>query len=697
MSGRYRIGIDIGGTFSDILILDLEKLKISHKIKIETNPQSPEKPIINALAKVLPQLKDRVDKIFHATTIATNTLLGQMKLELPKACLITTKGFRDVLEIGRQRRPELYSLFVQKPPILIPRRYRFEVRERINYLGEIMEPLQEEDIHSIAHKILHENIISVAISLLHSYANPIHEKKIAEILTQYKRDLYISLSSEVDPEHREYERTSTTVVNAILMPIVSRYLRKLMQEVKSLGINSEILIMQSHGGVASVSHAEKFPVSIIESGPAAGVVATSYLGEALGINNLLSFDMGGTTAKAGTVLNGKPLITREYEVGGRIHAGRIIKGSGYPIRFPFIDLAEISAGGGSIAWIDPGGALRVGPMSAGADPGPACYGKGGENPTITDANLVLGRLNPKYLLGGEMPIHHENAIKALKEKVSSKLGLDLLEGAIGIIKIANNSMSKILRIVSVERGINPQELVLVAFGGAGPMHACALAQDLGIKEILIPVSPGLFSAFGLLVTDLKYTFIKSIRKLLDEVDENELTDVFKYLEEKGIETLLKAGMDFDKIRLFRFLEVRYWGQGYELSISLSPHTIDITQIEQKFINTHQSIYGYSIPDEPIEIVNARVEVLGLLEKPLLPRLKERKSGSVSDAIIEYRDVYFEDSDEVIQTPIYLREKLCAGDEIQGPAVIEQYDSTTILYPRWMLRVDIYGNLILSRE
>ena len=694
----YRVGIDIGGTFTDLIVFNLDTSEIVAKIKVSTTPRNPEKGVINSFNQLLEKFSPKdVSAVFHATTIATNALLGQLGLELPKTALITTKGFKDVLEIGRQRRSDLYNFFVKRPRILVPRRYRFEVEERVNYRGEVLTPLNEKEVVEITERIRSEGISSVAVCLLHSYVYPEHEKKIGKILRENLSDIYISLSCEVDPEHREYERTSTTVVNAVLMPIVSRYVENLENEIKRLGVDASLFIMQSNGGVAYSDIVKKLPMSIIESGPAAGVIASAYYGKLLNIDRLISFDMGGTTAKAGTVIDGSPLITSEYEVGGEVHAGRIVKGSGYPVRFPFVDLAEVSAGGGSIAWVDEGGALRVGPISAGAEPGPACYGKGGLDPTITDANLLLGRLNQEYLLGGKLKIYRELSEKAFREKICDLTGLDIVDAAMGVVRIANTAMAKILRIVSVERGYDPEEFTMIAFGGAGPMHCCALAEELGINRIVVPLSPGLFSTLGLLVTDLKLSYVKSVRKRISEINPSMLENSFLELERRGVELIRRGGVDAGDIVFERLLDLRYWGQAYELMVPIGK-IIDKSEVERcvkRFHEKHEAVYGYSMRDEPVEIVNVRLNCIGIIGKPKLKKYEINES-SVSKALIDWRNVFFEKYDDFVKTPVYVRKKLKAGGTIQGPAIIEEYDSTTVIYPEWKAKIDTYGNIIMEK-
>jgi len=698
---KTSIGIDIGGTFTDIIIQDKETGHILSQVKVSTTPKKPEEAIINSLQEQLSdEDKKKVQQIYHATTIATNAFLGQVNLELPKTILITTKGFKDILEIGRQRRASLYDFFFDRPTPIVPRKYRFEIDERLNSDGRIVTPIKESDLKIISTIIKKNAIQSIAISLLHSYRNSIHEHKIKEYFEKKHEDLYITAGYEVSPEHREFERTSTTTINAVLMPMVSRYIKSLTQSFQKIGLDAPLFIMQSSGGVSKSEQVQQLPVSIIESGPSAGVVASCFLAEFLDLPKVISFDMGGTTAKAGTVVNKTITLTSEYEVGGDVHSGRITKGSGYPARFPFIDLAEISSGGGSIAWVDEGNALRVGPISAGADPGPACYGLNGENPTITDANLILGRLNPEGLLNKSFKIYQKLAEKSIREKIANPLRLSVVESALGIVKIANNNMSRILRIVTVERGLDPREFILNAFGGAGPLHACSLAEELKIKEIIIPKNPGLFSAMGLLFTDAKHTYVKSIRKNLVEIDYPDLELSYQVLESQGSTILAEEGFKPKNIVHKRFVDLRYIGQGFELLIPLEG--IDLLKqnckelILNRFNEKHQSIYGYILEDEEVEMVNIRINSLGLIKKPELVKIATGTKKPEKNAQINTREVYFEEINDFTQTPIYNREILLSKNEIIGPAIIEQYDTTTVFPPNWKARVDEFGLIYLTR-
>ncbi|GBC75443.1 Acetophenone carboxylase gamma subunit [archaeon HR06] len=676
--GDLRVGIDVGGTYTDLLAIkdgDFINIKVS-------TTERPEEGILEAL-KLLLKENNRINTIIHSTTLATNLLLGQKGLDIPKVALVTTKGFKDVLEIGRQKRAEIYNLFFERPKPLIKREYRFEVPERINYKGEVVEPLNLKYCKNLAKKIKKLKFEAVAICLINSYKNPEHEFKLKDIIIKENKDLIVCTSYETIPEYREYERMSTTVVNTILFPSIKKYLKNLEDKIRELGIKVSLKIMQSNGGI--VASERVLPFTIIESGPAAGVIASSYLCKILGIDKAISFDMGGTTAKAGVIVNYNPEFTNEYEVGGKVHLGRVVKGSGYPIRFPFIDLAECSAGGGTIAWIDAANTLRVGPISAGANPGPACYDKGGKEATVTDANLILGRL--PNILAGNLRLNYDLAFKAIKN-LSEILNLDPIDVASGIIKIVNSNMSKILRIVTFERGYDPRDFTLISFGGAGPMHSCPLAEELKIKRILIPPNPGLFSSYGLLVSDYTHNFVKSIVKKVKEVDEKEIEREFKEMIKMGEEVLNEEGVkerDF-----YSFLDMRYVGQAYELQI---PFKGSLEDAEKNFHLKHEILYGYSSKEEEVEIVNLKLKFIGYTEKPKLKEIEESKYKDGREGLIGKRRVFFE---EFQDTPIYLRERLKAKDEILGPAIIEQYDSTIVIYPNWSAKVDNFGNILLER-
>lgn len=685
----YRVSVDVGGTFTDLVAFN-EKTGEILNIKTPSVPKSPEKGVVKALEDFLIDNKaSSVRMIGHATTIATNALFGQIDLELPKTGLITTYGFRDIIEIGRQRRAEVYNLFFERPPTLVKRRYRYELSERVSPSGNVILGLNERELKSIINRISEDGIEALAVGFINSYSNAIHEKIVKKAI-QDQLDVYVTASSEISNEYREYERFSTAVVNATLMPVIQKYLTKLETDLDSLGLKAQLYVMQSNGGLARVKKVSQKPATIVESGPAAGVIAAAWLGEQIGISNIISFDMGGTTAKAGTVRGRIPEVVPEYEVAGKIHLGRIVKGSGYPVRFPFIDLAECSAGGGTIA-IAVNGTLKVGPISAGAIPGPACYGKGGKKATITDANLILGRLNPNSLLEGDMEIYPNRAFEAYKI-LGEELGFDVCEAAVSVIKIANSMMSKILRMVSVERGFDPRLFTLVAFGGAGPMHVCALAEELEINQVIVPPNPGMFSALGLLTADLFHDYTRSLLKDIKDVDTSEIELIFEEMEHEGEEDLILDEVP-KKYRSFkRTLDMRYKGQGFELNIDTEKpfNCSSIDKSLQKFHIKHTEVYGYAEKNEPVEVVNAKLRAIGKIESPKLGK----KQIIPDSSSCEYRKVFYETDDSWKNVRVYKRKSL--ETENLGPAVIEQYDSTTIIYPDWKFMPDKFGNLILRR-
>ena len=697
MAGKYRLGIDVGGTFTDAMIINEE----TGEIRIGKVPSTPKDPSIGFLDAVDTILKENnieaqdVTYVVHGTTVATNAIIeGKMAA----TGFITTEGFRDMLEIQRQIRPSLYDLQFEKPQPLVPRYLCFGIPERMDFQGKILTKLDTDSVRDVARQLKKEGVESIAVCYLHAYINNEHEARTEALLKEEFPEAIISLSSEVAPEFREYLRASTTVINAAVRPIVSRYLTSIESRLKAAGLSAELLVMQSNGGVLTFGAASEKPVFMVESGPAAGVIAASYLGNTLGSPNVLSFDMGGTTAKTGLVRKGTPTITKDYEVGVAAGGtGTGVQGAGYPIRTPVIDLVEIGAGGGSIAWVDSGGILRVGPQSAGADPGPVCYGRGGEEPTITDANLVLGRLDPEYFLGGKMKLDVEGARKAIESKCAKPLGLDLLEVALGIVEIANTAMVNALRRISVQRGYDPREFMLVAFGGAGPVHANRLADQLEIPRTLIPMSPGITSATGLLVTDLKHDYSNTLIQPIDELDLSAIENTYVGMETQGRTALSNEGMEENSIRFIRQVDVRYIGQSYELGIVVEPGKFDGVrrdQILEEFHKEHERAYGFSAPGEPVEIVAIRLTAVGDIAKPTLREIG-KTSGGVDSARRTTRSVYFAESKGFVDCPVYDRYKLSSGDVLQGPAIIEEMDSTTIIHPEYKGDVDRYGNIFLS--
>ena len=694
MAHRYRLGIDVGGTFTDGILIN-EETGETRIVKVPSTPKDPSIGFLEAVERILREASIKIEDVgylVHGTTVATNAIIEG---NLGPTGFFTTEGFRDMLEIQRQIRPALYDLLFEKPKPLAPRYLCFGIPERLDATGKVLTPLDEQAVAAAAEQLKKEGVEALAVCYLHSFRNAEHEKRTREIVNEVYPEAVVSLSSEVAPEFREYFRASTTVINAGVRPIVERYLSNIEDRLQEAGLEGELLIMQSSGGVLTFEAARTKPVFMVESGPAAGVIVSAYLGQVLGFDNIMSFDMGGTTAKTGLIEHGTPRITKEYEVGTAARAERGAKGAGYPIRTPVIDLIEIGAGGGSIAWVDPGGVLRVGPQSAGADPAPVSYGKGGTEPTITDANLVLHRLDPDHFLGGEMRLDEEAAYRAIKEKCADPLGLDVVEVALGIVEIANTVMANALRRISVQRGHDPRDFVLVAFGGAGPAHANRLAAELEIPTVLVPMSPGTTSAMGLLVTDLKHDYSTTLIQRADQLDVEMVNRLYREMEERGKKALLGEGMEHSNIGFERQVEMRYVGQSYELPIPLGDSKVEdaLERMLRHFHEEHERAYGFAAPDEPVEFVTLRHTAVGSIAKPKLRELPKR-SGDVNAARRAVRQVYFAEAGGFVDCPSYDRYQLAAGAVIEGPAIVEEMDSTTVIHPGFLAEVDRYGNLLI---
>jgi len=682
-----RLAIDIGGTFTDATLIDEETGEVAIA-KVLTTPADPSEGFMQAVERALAEGSvdaGQVGFVVHATTVATNAIIEG---KIARSGFVTTEGFRDLLEIARQVRPTLYDTQFEKAKPLVPRDRAVVVRERLGPKGEVLRPLEDESVRDAAAILRREGVESVAVCLLHAYVNPEHEQRVGAILAEELPGIPISLSSDVAPEFREYLRASTTVINAVIRPVVERYLLRIESRLEAAGIEAKLLVMQSSGGIFGSDAASVRPVFMVESGPAAGVIASAYLGETLGRPDILSFDMGGTTAKVGLIQGGRPSVTKDYNVGG--HAGAGIGGmslSGYPVRTPVVDLVEIGAGGGSIAWVDSGGLLRVGPQSAGADPGPVCYRRGGVEPTVTDANVVLGRLNPTYFLGGEIGLDVDGAARAIEERCAGPLDLTVTEAANGIVEIANAAMVNALHLISVQRGYDPRDFVLVGFGGAGPVHANALARDAEMPTLLIPRSPGIFSATGLLTTDLKRDTATTIMRRLDGLDQAEVDAIFADLEAAGRAELEDEGLVGDAIAFVRQIDLRYVGQSYELTVPAGDRLLERFHVE------HDRTYGFNAPEEPVEVVSLRLTSIGKIAKPAARRLEVGECPAPK----ERRPVYFAEAGDYVDCPIYDRYALPAGARFDGPAIVEEFDSTTVVHPHFAVTVDDVGNLIIERE
>lgn len=686
-----RVAVDVGGTFTDaVAATDNGDLLV---MKLRSTPDTPEEGFLSSVNDLLSANNisaSSVSAVVHVGTIGTNLFLGQVGLKLPKVALIATRGFRDVLEIGRQNRPELYNVFFKKPTPLVPRRYRLEVSERIDSDGKVLKEVSHEDLKSVTSKLRAEAVESVAVSFLNSYLNPVNEKDAQEFLGRALA-VPIFASVDVDPEHREYERASTTVVNAVLAPIVSRYLEAGEMGLRLQGISSGLQILSSSGGLVDVDEAKTRPILTVESGPAAGVVGAAEIARLLAIRRAISLDMGGTSAKAGCVVDYVPLVLPEIEVGGRVHMGRTVKGSGYPVRYPSIDLAEVSAGGGTIIWADEAGSLRVGPISAGASPGPACYDDEGQDPTITDANLLLGRIGPE-LLGGRFRLSEAAAREALG-RVARKIGLDIQQTAAASLKLVNLHMAKAVHIVSLERGLDPREFALVSFGGAGPMHAADLAEEVGINEVIIPPWPGLFSALSMLLSDMKYTYVKGVLGSLKEFQDDKIEHLFDSMTKDAHEKLANRGIATQSSSILRSIDLRYAGQGFELEVEAT-NPFRKEETIARFDKRHESIYGYSQSGEDIEVTALRLTVVIPVQKTKLgaSSTTHRKMENTAKS---RRKCWF--SGQWFDTDVYSRDLLPAGSEISGPAIVEEYDSTVVVPPNWECESGDATCLILRRS
>jgi len=696
----YRLGIDIGGTFTDAMLINEQTGEVLIG-KVPSTPADPSIGFLEATERIMAYgglAPEAIAYLIHGTTVATNAIIEGKGA---KTGFITTEGFRDLLEIQRQVRPSLYDLQFDKTPPLVPRYLAYEVPERLDARGNVLVPLDVDAVRRVARQLKAEGVEAIAVCFLHAYLSGEHERRAGELVLEEFPDVVLSVSSEIAPEFREYVRACTTVINAAVRPVVQRYLQSIEERLRARGVPAELLIMQSSGGVMTFQAAAEKPVFMVESGPAAGVIAAAHLGETLGQYDLISFDMGGTTAKTSLIRNGRPRITKDYSVGAQAGAGiGASRAAGYPIRTPVIDLVEIGAGGGSIAWIDSGGILRVGPQSAGADPAPVCYGKRGTEPTVTDANLVLGRLAPEHFLGGEMALDVDSAYRAIEEHCARPLGLDVLAAANGIIEIANNAMINALRLISVQHGYDPRDFAMVAFGGAGPLHANRLAAEMKIPRLIVPRAPGIFSAMGLLVTDVKHDYSVTRIRQVQHADANELSVVYEELEARGCEALERQGVPENQMRFDRIVDMRYVGQSYELSIALPPGKLDsdsLMHAVEEFNSEHARAYGFSAATEPTEFVNLRLTAVGAIAKPRTAEVPPVGADGVAPALLDRRPVYFTEAGGFVESPLYDRYRLGSGAVVQGPALIVEFDSMTVVHPGYEATVDRFGNLIIEPQ
>ena len=679
-----RFGVDTGGTFTDVCAYDEHSGRV-HVRKVSSTPDDPGRAIVQGVTELLEQMGarriDEVSYFAHGTTVGTNTLLTGSGV---KTGLITTKGFRDLLELGRGRRPDMYDPQADKPVPLVPRQWRLEVDERVRHDGSVAVELDEEGTRAAVRELREEGVSAIAVCFLYSFLRPDHEQRVAEIIAEEFPTAYASLSSQVLPEFREYERLSTVVTNAYLGPVVFRYLARLRARLAELGMAVEPQVTQSNGGVIPFTMAEEIPVRLVLSGPSTGVVGAAQICTAAGFPDIITFDMGGTSSDVSLVQEGQPRVTSGMELDGR------------PIRSPMLDIHTVGAGGGSIAWIDSGNHLRVGPQSAGASPGPACYGNGGKA-TVTDANVALHLLNPEYLLNGQMKISEQDAAGALS-RLGDELELSVPEVALGVLRVVTANMARAIRVVSVQRGYDPRDYALVPFGGAGPLHASRLARELGITTVVVPEIPGAQSALGLLMTDVRTDFM---RTQITEASVQSLATINDVLKALGIEASAwfeAEGTPAADRTLVRRLEMRYRGQNFELPIDLDGTgnlgEPDLLEVLDGFHSAHERVYGFRSVEDAVEIVTFRVQAVGQAERVELAT-SPLADGDAEIALMGVRQVCLDSAEGFRPCPVYERDRLQPGHELNGPAIVEQMDTTTVLLPGDRCRVDQYRNLVIQ--
>jgi N-methylhydantoinase A len=690
----YRVGIDIGGTFTDLVLIDDASGERAIG-KVLTTPDDPSEAVEEGLRGLLE--REEVDAshlktIIHGTTLVTNALIERRGAA---TALLTTEGFRDAVAIGTEHRYDMYDIFLEKPEPLVPRSLRYGIRERTLDDGSVLRELDEEQVRSVAAEIVERGIGAVAVSFLHGFRNPAHERRVAEILAEEAPEVVVSLSSEVSPEIREYERTSTTIANVYVRPLVERYLRSLEERLRELGFGGSFYVMLSNGGTASVETACRFPVRLLESGPAAGSLAAAFHGQGAGFSDVLSFDMGGTTAKACLIEGGEPLTSTDFEVA-RVY--RFKKGSGLPVKTSVIEMIEIGAGGGSIARVGPLGLPKIGPQSAGADPGPACYGRGGVEPTVTDADLLLGYLDPGFFLGGRMSLDYGAAEKAMK-KISDPLGVEPLEAAWGVHQVVDENMANAARVHAVERGKDPRKYLLLAFGGAGPVHAHRVARALGVPGFVVPLGAGTASAFGFLCAPLSFDLARSLYGRLDRLDWGAANAALGEMEQEGRELLQASGVAEEDVRVRRLGEMRYIGQGHEVVVKLPGGELgpeNAGEISDRYRDEYRRLYGREGPDVPLETITWRVEVSA--PRPEIPQEEEEgEPRSLHEALKGEREIYLPENDGFAPVSVYDRYKLDPGATFEGPAVVEERESTVVIGPESGAEIDNARNLIVRWE
>ena len=691
---QFRVGIDIGGTFTDIVFLNSEGRLFTKKVPSSVDDYA--RAIVEGMAQVFDEANitaDDIQEIRHGTTVASNAIL---ELKGARVGLITSAGFRDVLEIRTLRMPRLYDMAWEKPPSLVERYLRQVVDERVNANGAIERKPIRSEVEQVVRRLLDEKVEAIAICLINAYANPENERFVEEIVKEIAPNLPLCISADVLPEMKEYERTSTTVINAYVLPVVGTYLAALRKGLDADGIAAPIYLMQSNGGLTTSETASKLPMHIIESGPAGGVIGSQAISKASGLENVITFDMGGTTAKTSMIARGEVTRALDMQVGGGImHGSRLMTGAGYALKVPAIDLAEVGAGGGSILSLDAGGSLRAGPESAGASPGPVCYDTGGENPTITDANIILGYINPNHLVGGAVKLNQEKAARVFTKKIADPLNLSLEEAAYGAHLISASNMIRAIKAVSTERGRNPRNYSLFAFGGNGPLFAAGMADAIGIKQVIVPPSPGLFSSFGLLYADVEHHYSRTFRRLLTEADPQELTFAWEGLAKEAIDQLKKEGFSGDSAVIERSASLHYKGQIYELSVPAPSGHFDLqklAQLSETFGQEHEIVYGHRAgPEEPVELVNIAVIGRGIPDSSRVP--EKLYANEALRPFDDMRKAYFGKSYGWVETPVLARSDL--QKKYIGPAIIEEYDATCLIPPKAEAQLDLFGNIVID--
>ena len=687
----YSLGIDIGGTFTDLVLFDRDR-GVQHNMKTLTTPEEPEKAVIEGTRQMIAKVginSADINRVVHATTLFTNAMI-ERKGALTG--LITTAGFRDVLEVGRERKFELYDIFIEMPEALVPRTLRFEAIERISPTGAVETPLDKTSLKVACDKLVAEGVTSVAISFLHSYANPAHELEAAEFIQENYPDIFVTTSFEVAPEIRQYQRSSTTVANAYVKPLAVAYLGRLEAQLGEMGVNAPLFLMVSSGGLTHIGEARRTPIQLLESGPAAGTLSAAFFGERSDVNHVLAFDMGGTTAKLSVVDNGEPLVAYKFEAA---RSRRVKEGSGLPIKISTIDLIEIGAGGGSIAHVDNMGLMKVGPESASSRPGPACYGLGGTMPTVTDANLALGYLNPDFFAGGTMVVDTDKARDAIGG-LTKETGLSVSELAWGVHDIVNENMASAARVHIAERGKDLRKYVMVTTGGGEPLHGYQVARKLGLKRLVCPPAAGVASALGLLIAPARVDRVATIARPVADLDWNELEATYAKLESDARQTVAETVPDAREVTVRRLADMRYIGQGFELVVSLPEGPYDAKSREailENFRAAYRDVFTLNPPTDRIEIVNIRVTVSA--PTGMAGTGAVIANGTTDQAVKQTRKVYFPEIRDFVETRVFERAKLPIGAKIQGPAVVEEPESTLIVGPEGTLTVEQGGNILVD--